>query len=625
MLAPRQNLLFVELAEALCAEVESAGARASLHIGNFPPPRRDLIYVLVTPREYFTLMHGRIGPSPEVLRRTVFICAEQPNTSSFEENVRLARRGGAVFDINSHAVQAFAREGIAAQHLQLGWTQSWDHFSQRERDIDVLFMGAISDRRARALSRYAQTLWPRRVCYLLSDASLPNWMPSESFRTGDEKWDLLNRCKILLKIHHDETPYFEWLRIAQAMANGAVVVSEHSADYEPLVPGKHFLAGDLDSLGLLAALLLDDGPRRQSLQTEAYGFLREELPLRSGIEDVLRRAATLADAEALPSADDEFFTQPQPDPERIRMFHEPTQPSSPFGNDPDAASVRRAVKSILLETRELRRQVAHIERHLASGHPPPRIELVSRSRGHAGACPRVSVLIALYDYEDHVVGALESLRRSHLEGWEVIVVDDGSSDRSLERVQLWIADHENTAAVLLRHPVNLGLGHARNDALGWARGEFCFVLDADNEIYPHCLGRLVEALEGDPDAAFAYGILERFSAGEPIGLLNTLPWEPRRLRYGNYIDAMAMMRTRILRDECKGYVLDRRLHGGEDYDLWCRLAESGHHAVFVPEIIARYRTNQHSLQSLNHVSATDAFSLLIERNPRLMAGMEPPL
>ena len=625
VLAPRQNLFFVELVEALRAEAQSAGARASLHVGNFPAPRPDLIYVLVTPREYFTIMHGRVGPPPEVLRRTVFICAEQPDTAVFEENVLLARRAGAVFDLSRSAVQAFARDGIAAHHLQIGWTQGWDHLDQRERDIDVLFMGAISERRARALSRYAQTLWPRRVCYVLSEASRPNWMPSESFRTADEKWDLLNRCKILLNIHHDEAPYFEWLRIAQAMANGAVVVSEHSADHEPLVPGKHFVAGELDSLGLLAAALLDDGPRRHSLQTEAYGFLREKLPLRAGIEDVLRIAATLAEAEPLPLADDAFYAQPQPDPERIRMFDEPTQPPSPFGNDPDAASLRRAVKRILLETRELRRQLAYIEQHLVSGHPLPRIELVRRSRAYAAASPRVSILIALYDYEDHVVDALESVRRSQAEDWELIVVDDGSNDRSLERVQQWITDHESAAAVLLRHPVNLGLGHARNDALGWARGEFCFVLDADNEIYPHCLARLIEALEDDPEAAFAYGILERFRAGEPIGLLNTLPWEPRRLRAGNYIDAMAMVRTRILRDECEGYVLDPRLHGGEDYDLWCRLAESGHHAAFVPEIIARYRTNQHSLQSLNHISATDAFSLLIERAPRLMAGMEPPL
>ena len=108
VLAPRQNLFFHELVEALRDEAQAAGARTSLHIGNFPAPRPDLIYVLVPPHEYFTLMHGRIGPPPRALRRTMFICAEQPGTKMFYANVALAPRGGAVFDINRHAVAEFA-------------------------------------------------------------------------------------------------------------------------------------------------------------------------------------------------------------------------------------------------------------------------------------------------------------------------------------------------------------------------------------------------------------------------------------------------------------------------------------------------------------------------------------
>jgi glycosyltransferase involved in cell wall biosynthesis len=237
----------------------------------------------------------------------------------------------------------------------------------------------------------------------------------------------------------------------------------------------------------------------------------------------------------------------------------------------------------------------------------------------------VSVLTALYNYEDQVASALDSLRASRFTSWEVIVVDDGSSDRSLSRVRAWIERHAAVPALLLRHPVNSGLGVTRNDALAWARGEYCFVLDADNEVYPHCLERLVGALEADSSAAFAYGILERFRAGEPTGLLDTLPWDPQRLRLGNYIDAMAIMRTHVVREEFDGYARDRRLHGIEDYDLWCRLAEHGRHAAYVPEIIARYRTTDHSMQAVGNISPTDSFSLVIERSPKLMAGVLPPL
>lgn len=623
VMAPRQNLFFDELVHALRDEAEALGAHTSLHVGNFPGPRPDLIYVLVPPHEYFTLMHGRIGPPAEALRRTIFVCAEQPGSQFFDANVALARRGGALFDINRHAVQAFARQGITAQHLQLGWTQRWDHLAERERDIDILFMGCVSDRRTRALANYARTFSRRRVELVLSDNSRPNWTASEAFRADSEKWDLLGRTKVLINIHQDKFLYFEWLRIVQAMSNGAVVVSEHSLDFAPLVSGKHLLFGEADALHLLAEMLLEDGDRWWHMQTDAYHLVRDTLPLGLGVGRLLNAAGVLANNEPLPDADHEFFTQPPPDPSEIPVFETKTRPPSPAQGDHNSAMIRRAVKDIKLDLMELRRRQTRIDIALATGRAPAPIELIGRTAGYAGIEPRVSILMALFNYEDHVVGALDSALRSVGCPFEIVVVDDGSGDRSREQVERWMSHHADAATILLCHPVNRGLAHARNSALGWARGEFCFVLDADNEVYPHCLKRLTETLEGTPDAAFAYGTLECFRTGQPVGLMNAFPWEPARLRMGNYIDAMALIRTSLLR-ELGGYALDRRLHGWEDFELWCRVAEAGGYGLRVPEIVARYRLTQHSMLAQTNISATDAFSLIIERNPVLMAGMQPP-
>jgi hypothetical protein len=624
VMAPRQNLFFDELVQALRHEAQALGARTSLHVGNFPTPRPDLVYVLVPPHEYFTLMHGRIGPPPEALRRSVFVCAEQPGSPFFDANVALAPRGGAVFDINRLAVQAFAREGVEAHHLQLGWTPGWDHLAERERDIDVLFMGCVSDRRAQALASYARTFSRRRVQLVLSDNSRPNWEPSQGFHVEDTKWDLLGRAKVMINIHQDEFPYFEWLRIVQAMSNGAVVVSDRAVDFAPLVAGRHLLFGETDSLHLLAELLLDDGDRWWKMQTAAYETVRHELPLRPGVQRLLNAAASLAAREPLPDTTHDFFTQPPPDPERLGVFDQPKRPPSPARGDHNAAMIRRAVKDLKLDLLDLRRRQTRIDLSLTRGRPPHLLELVGHTSAYPTSRPRVSILMALFNYEQHVTDALDSALSSEDCPFEIVVVDDGSSDRSLARVKGWISEHENANALLLRHPINRGLAHARNSALGWARGEFCFVLDADNELYPHCLARLVEALDDDPGAAFAYGTLECFRTGRPTGLMNMLPWDPPRLRMGNYIDAMAMIRTHLLRDRFGGYSLDRRLHGWEDFDLWCRMAEAGERAVRVPEVLARYRLSQHSMLSQTNISATDAFSVIIESNPRLMAGMQPP-
>ena len=623
VLAPRQNLFFVELVDALRAEAEAAGTATSLHVGNFPPPRPDLVYVLTPPHEYFTLLHGRHGPLPEVLKRTIFICAEQPDTPFFDSNLHLAPMGGAVFDINRFSVRAFAREGIAAQHLQLGWTQGWDHLSERERDIDVLFLGSHTERRARVIGSFARTLSRYRTELVFSDNARPNWAASESYRTDAAKWDLISRAKILLNVHQENNPYFEWLRVVQAMSSGAVVVSEHAADFAPLVAGEHLMMGDADSLGLLCDLLLRDDDRRWRMQTAAYRTVRDELPLAPAVGRLIAAADALAQTEPIHETHHRFFTQSQPDPDKLAIVSEPFRPPALSGGDPNAAWMRRALKDLRLEMLQMRRAQTRTAMEIAGTALPPPLQVVAHTDAYGAAQPGISVLTALYNHAQHVPAALTSAAASWDVEGELIVVDDGSTDGSAEAVTAWMAEYQDVPALLLRHPVNRGLASARNDALGMARGEFTFVLDADNEVYPRCLRRLLGALQADPGAAFSYCTLEMFAGGECVGLMNTLPWQPERLRAGNYIDAMALMRTRIVR-ELGGYPTDLRLHGWEDYALYCALATAGHRGIRVPEILARYRVARHSMLSLTNISSTDAFSMIIEANPVLMAGLEAP-
>ena len=614
--APRQNHFFLELVGALRDELEGMGARTSLHWATFPPPRDDLVYALIPPHEYFTLMHGRVGPDDDVLKRTIFICAEQPGSSWFEWNAELAPRAGALFDINPLAVREYRDLGLAAEHLQLGWTSRWDHLANdRERDIDVLFMGCASKRRLEYLSQYASTLWHRNCHYLLSDNSRPNWAASGTYVADDGKWDLLNRSKILINLHQDEIPYFEWLRIVQAMANGCVVVSEHSLDYAPLEPGTHFLAGRPESLGLLADLLLDDGHRRWEMQRAAHGFLRAELTLGPSVVRLAEAAGRLT-SHPVPDARNGFFLQAPPTEAETAARVERLRPPEIMPEDDD---VRRALKDLKLDLVDMRRRFDRmtLERR---GDAVPTLVADRRSRGYAAARPAISVLVTVYNYADHIGGALDSIARSTRPDWELIIVDDASSDGSADVVRGWIADHEHTAAILLRHPVNRGLARSRNAALAFARGRASFVLDADNEVYPNCLELLAAALEEEPDAAFAYGLLERFGAEGSLGLVDIYPWEPERLRAGNYIDAMTLIRTERLR-AYGGYRTDRRLHGWEDFDLWCRMAEAGDRAVQLKRVVARYRMTGHSMLSLTNVSVADALSVIVEASPSVMSGV----
>jgi Glycosyl transferase family 2 len=619
VVAPRQNLFFVELQQALAGELERQGIRASVHTGAFPPPHPDLVYVVMPPHEYFTLMHGRVGPPADVFARTVFICAEQPTTSFFEWNLEYAPRAGALFDINRLAVRAYGAEGFHAEHLQLGYTAAWDHRDDAaERDIDVLFMGASSPRRLRHLASYSQTLRHRRCHFVISDNSRPNFAASGSYVADAEKWDLLARSKVLINLHQEETPYFEWLRVVQAVASGCAVVSETSLDVEPLRVGDHMLMGRAEALGFLAELLLIDDVRREDTARGAYAFLREQLPMAHSVGRLAEAVRTLAE-RPLPEPRSAFFLQPPPREEESEAALARLEPPPPV----EDAAVRRTLKDLRLQVLDLSRRVDRLLRE-RDGGPVARAEVLARSRWWAAGRPRISVLVTTYEYAGVLGEALASLLASRERSWEVVIVDDGSRDDSSRVAAEWIARHEDVPAILVRHPFNRGLAAARNTALDFARAELCFVLDADNAIYPWCFERLLAALDADPEAAMAYGMLERFNRSGTVGLASVFPWEAARFARGNYVDAMALLRTRVLR-ELGGYRTDPRLYGWEDYDLWARMAERGLRAVHLPSVVARYRVSDHSMLSITNISGAEATSVIAAASPTVMSGAVLPV
>ena len=182
----------------------------------------------------------------------------------------------------------------------------------------------------------------------------------------------------------------------------------------------------------------------------------------------------------------------------------------------------------------------------------------------------------------------------------------------------FVDDHPLLPAALLHDPVTGGISRSRNILAEHARGEYLFILDATGGIYPSTLQRLVAALDGDPQAIFSYPMVAILDRGQPVELLSSLPWEPERLRRGNWIDGMVLIRRERLH-ELGGYTTDPRLAGWEDFDLWCKCAEAGGHGVHVPQVLAwhRPRANSGAAHSLETTPAE--LALMRERFPRLLA------
>ena len=220
-------------------------------------------------------------------------------------------------------------------------------------------------------------------------------------------------------------------------------------------------------------------------------------------------------------------------------------------------------------------------------------EPVFRYDGDRGADTRVHVIVPLYNYAATIEECLASVVRQDLPNIAVTVIDDASTDDGGVRALAFLRIHAQrfTLAQIVRHERNQGLSMARNSGIVRASEPYVFMLDADNRLRPPALTRLLEAIEVS-GAAFAYSQLRTFGDSEGIGVADI--WDPTRLRIGNYIDAMALIRRDALL-AAAGYAVLADDHGWEDYDLWCRFAAAGLRGVFLPEALCEYRVHGSSM------------------------------
>jgi glycosyltransferase involved in cell wall biosynthesis len=123
--------------------------------------------------------------------------------------------------------------------------------------------------------------------------------------------------------------------------------------------------------------------------------------------------------------------------------------------------------------------------------------------------PEVSVVVIFKDAGDFLREAIESVRAQTLSGWELLLVDDGSTDSGTS-IALEYVHNDRGRVHYLEHPKheNHGMSASRNLGLTRARGEFVAFLDADDMLVPSALEEQVALLRAHPRAGMAYGPLE---------------------------------------------------------------------------------------------------------------------
>lgn len=211
--------------------------------------------------------------------------------------------------------------------------------------------------------------------------------------------------------------------------------------------------------------------------------------------------------------------------------------------------------------------------------------------------PVISVIIPVYNAGRYLDGAISSVLAQTFEDFEAVIVNDGSTDGSLERLRRFAAS-DRRLRIISR--ANTGLTVALNEAWRAATGEFVARMDSDDRSYPDRFRLQVEYLRSHPDCLAVGGqvrVVER--DGRPVGNMFRLRTHSEIDSYHLHTRASAIahptvMMRRTALEAAGGY--RKELEPAEDLDLWLRMADMGKLSN-LPDVLLDYRVHPSSVSA----------------------------
>lgn len=235
--------------------------------------------------------------------------------------------------------------------------------------------------------------------------------------------------------------------------------------------------------------------------------------------------------------------------------------------------------------------------------------------------PQVTVLLPVRNGAVHLAAALDGIFAQTFTDFELLVIDDGSTDATPEILRAM----RDPRLSVVTHPQNIGLVPTLNEGLDLARGEFVARQDHDDVSHPERLQKQVDYLRAHPDCALLG--TEAWQTDEDgrvsFRLLRPLTAESIRwyLCYDNaFIHSSVMFRRAVIRDELGGYPAS--FHS-EDYALWSRVARE-RPVANLSEPLLRYREHRGSvtgsMPAAHETAFDEATRAIREQNLRALFG-----
>lgn len=206
--------------------------------------------------------------------------------------------------------------------------------------------------------------------------------------------------------------------------------------------------------------------------------------------------------------------------------------------------------------------------------------------------PKVSIITPCYNNVTTIFETIESVNGQTYENIEMIIVNDGSTDQTEEKVKAYIDSNKAGNITFITHP-NQGPSRSRNSGARLATGKYLLFLDADDKIAPSFVASCVAVLEKNKDINIVYTDGEFFGA-------KTGRWNLPAFKLTSFLGQNCIPMTSMVHREVFNKVggFDESLHFTEDWELWIKIIKEfgpGVHQINEPLFFYRKRHDKSSL------------------------------
>ncbi|MCX8042728.1 MAG: glycosyltransferase, partial [Desulfobacterota bacterium] len=233
--------------------------------------------------------------------------------------------------------------------------------------------------------------------------------------------------------------------------------------------------------------------------------------------------------------------------------------------------------------------------------------------------PLVSVVVPCYNHGAYLRECVESIVRQSFQNFEIIIVNDGSTDDSLGVARQLMREYPDHRIRILDQPHSGQPAIARNNGIAAALGKYILSLDADDWILPDALAGMVAAADArDGSEVVAYGYMQKF--GVKNNVWPTGPCNRNILPRQNQLPNASLYR-KSLWEKIGGY--NQNVPGYEDWDFWIRASQAGAEFICLDRICIMYRTTE-STSMLDRAAARHEHNVahIIMNSPALYDPVE---